>query len=936
MNRYVVWLIRYRIPVLIGILIVTVGLGSLLPTLRADDDVMQFLPADDPDVELFQRVNERFGGLDVAIVGLLSDDLFTFDHLTELRMLTRKLRDVDGVFDVLSFTEVPDPRPSPFGLVVEPLVDRVPRDRAALTALKQKVLANENAVGNLVSTDGRAAMVLCFLGGSKPPMHVATDIKTVARANWTDGSLYYGGAPFIRLHVAGGTKRDVLRLTPIVAVVIILVTFILFRKPLSVVLAVGAILISMVWLMGLLALRGKGVTIVGSSLPTLMVAIGGAYGIHLLAAYFNGHAATNRERIAEAFDEVAAPIGASAMTTCAGFLSFLVMDVVPLREFGAYAALGVALTAGLVLTVIPTVLSFAKRAPKTLNAARIARPLGRLSGWAEIHRRRVIFTAIVLATAGLVGILRIAPDATLKSFYAEGSEPDQANQFLTRHFGGSVFLQVYFEGDMRSPFVLAELREIVEFAQGLPEVVAASSIIDPITMMSEALGGRAGLPISRARTRSLYPFLEGSAAINQLVAEDKNAGLIQLRLRDLDPAQTQQVIDRLGSFIRDNIPAGVVPIDLTSAQPEERIRISRQIARTVAERIGRLLKMYRDIAPTEDQLVRHQALILEELDRPLRPGDNLRAPVAAIVDEHIVGENSPLEAPPEDGSPVVGEEWRERGERPLAALVATINAPHTPERITAALEQALPLTAERDRPGLELAAQAVSNGLTMAVPLIRANRLTPLLLAELSTVLSEKEQSAIVWALTDVFQTTVPTDSAQGSPIIAQISGQPVINTAFCQSTIRNQLKSLATAWIVLTLILSGTFGTIRNALTAQLPTAVTLCLAVGIMGVLDIPLDLTTSMIAAIALGIGVDYSVHYLWRRTRRNETMAQTIEHAGPPIASSAIQVASGFMVMTLSATVPTQRFGALVATTMILCALATFVLLPAIRVKGQQLD
>jgi hypothetical protein len=124
------------------------------------------------------------------------------------------------------------------------------------------------------------------------------------------------------------------------------------------------------------------------------------------------------------------------------------------------------------------------------------------------------------------------------------------------------------------------------------------------------------------------------------------------------------------------------------------------------------------------------------------------------------------------------------------------------------------------------------------------------------------------------------------------------------------------------------------TALKAIVPPVFMLAAAVGVMGAVPIPLDMTTSMIAAIALGIGVDYSVHFLWRRRRRGECLAATTAHVGPSIASNALQVAAGFSVMAISNMVPMQRFGLLVSLTMILSAVATFILLPALRAEGTE--
>ncbi len=973
MERFSKLVIRFRALVLSLIVVISIGLGMWLPTIYADDDVMQFLPQKDPDVELFRRVNQRFGGLDVAIVGIESDSMFTAATLEKIRTLTKKIGQVDGVFDVLSFTEVPDPQPSAEGLRVEPLVmDKVPTEAAELQALKKRVLSNENAVGNMISADGKAAMILCFLGGDRPPIHIATDIKDAAAGIWTGNPIYFGGSPFIRLHIAGGTKKDIARLTPIVAVVVLLVTFLIFRKPIGVLLALGTVGVGLVWLMGIVALRGKGLTLVGSSLPTIGIAIGGAYGIHILAAYFAGDAPTVRDRIIQAMKNVGAPVIASAATTCAGFMSFLVMDIAPLREFGVYAAAGVAFTALLAITAIPAILSFSKHVPSKLGSSLMAKPLGKLGHWAERHRSWALSIAVIMAVAGVFGVLRIAPDPTLETFFKKGSEPDEANRFLERNFGGSVYLQVYFEGDMRSPFVLAQLRKIVEFAKGMDEIVQVNSIIDPLTMLSEAMGGRADLPVNNRRTGYLYPFLDGTAAINQLVAPEKDACLVQIRLRDIGPQQVDAAVKNLRAFIENEVPRGIMPVQMASfldpqdrnefvtlekvngdgevVRPSELIDIAvingpreaklrrAQLLREVAQRVVRIARIHGGPQIT-DEAARKVLEVLEGEDAKgdIEAGPDLDKAIADLVAEHVGGDAPVFEDPLDGASDEELAEWKSREDLMTAALKIFSGKKTDLATMKGLIERTLSLTSARDPEGLTLTAQAMVAGLSQAQAAIRARRLSgPALAAAGVDSPSADLNERVAWAITDIDLTVYgfPETGKNATTVLARVTGQPVINMAFCNSTIRNQLRSLALALIVLALIMSIFFRSVISAVKGLTPAVFMLAVAVGVMGAAKIPLDLTTSMIAAIALGIGVDYSIHFLWRRRRRGESLGKTTAQVGPSIAANAIQVAAGFAVLSLSDMIPMQRFGLLVAMTMLLSATATFVLLPAIRAQGSE--
>ena len=106
-------------------------------------------------------------------------------------------------------------------------------------------------------------------------------------------------------------------------------------------------------------------------------------------------------------------------------------------------------------------------------------------------------------------------------------------------------------------------------------------------------------------------------------------------------------------------------------------------------------------------------------------------------------------------------------------------------------------------------------------------------------------------------------------------------------------------------------------------------------MGYLGIALDNATMMIASIAIGIGIDYAIHFSSRfkselTERKDERLAldKTLETTGKAIVINALTVALGFIVLTWSNMVPMQIFGWLIALTMGVSAWATMTFLPAL--------
>jgi predicted RND superfamily exporter protein len=106
-------------------------------------------------------------------------------------------------------------------------------------------------------------------------------------------------------------------------------------------------------------------------------------------------------------------------------------------------------------------------------------------------------------------------------------------------------------------------------------------------------------------------------------------------------------------------------------------------------------------------------------------------------------------------------------------------------------------------------------------------------------------------------------------------------------------------------------------------------------MAIFDIPLDIVTVLIGSVAVGIGIDYTIHFiirfkveLARGKTELEALDKTLETTGKAIVINALSVMMGFLVLVLGNIVPMQRFGYLIALTMIISATASITILPAL--------
>lgn len=171
--------------------------------------------------------------------------------------------------------------------------------------------------------------------------------------------------------------------------------------------------------------------------------------------------------------------------------------------------------------------------------------------------------------------------------------------------------------------------------------------------------------------------------------------------------------------------------------------------------------------------------------------------------------------------------------------------------------------------------------------------------------------------------------------LVVRVTGRAVKDVNVVEALVYSQVYSLALAALVISIIMFIVFRSASLAALSMIPNIFPILLNFGIMGWLGIPLDTGTALIAAVALGIAVDDTVHFLTeyqRRRAQGESISDTLDHVivrkGRAIISSSLILTIGFSVMVLSRFIPVIHFGLLCAIIMVTAIIGDLVLLPAI--------
>ncbi|HJT32286.1 MAG TPA: MMPL family transporter, partial [Pirellulales bacterium] len=167
----------------------------------------------------------------------------------------------------------------------------------------------------------------------------------------------------------------------------------------------------------------------------------------------------------------------------------------------------------------------------------------------------------------------------------------------------------------------------------------------------------------------------------------------------------------------------------------------------------------------------------------------------------------------------------------------------------------------------------------------------------------------------------------------AEVTGFFVLLTKIIESTTRDQWLTfgVATAGIFLMVLLA--FRSITLALISLVPNALPILIVTGLMGWLDLRINMGAAMIASVSMGLAVDSSIHYVtaFRRHRAaglstGEALHAVHQSVGRAMVFSTLALIVGFSALALSRFVPTIYFGVLVGLTMLGGLVGNLVVLP----------
>ena len=944
---------NWRIALLL-ILLISVFFLSQFKYLTYDNRVTQWVPQNDEVLKYSLEVGDKFRSNELVVVLFRPEkiDPFAPSVLQSVKQLTQELGQRKEIFLVNSIANSAYITQIEGGIEVRDFLMEMPEDLEAGLKLKEKALAEDSLVNNVISEDGQWLAFNVYINPDEDLVktfgQVIKPLTEKYLSSW--GKVYYSGIPADAFFADKFVTADIKTLVPLVILLILLVLYLSFRQWGGMFYPFLVVSLASIWIFGLMGLTRTPMNIITPALPVLLIALGSAYGIHV----FNKLLATaepvpvSLEQQSQRLASVALPVVLAAGTTMVGFISFLTARLKIIIQFGVFSSIGIAFAALLALIFIPTAqqLFHLRAVPKKEGISSIySAPLSFLAKVVERRRTVILIVGLILLLAFFPGIFLIEHQVNFSEYYPADSPPRQALKIVKEKFGGSSPLSLYFKTDqVKSAAFLRIIRREGNYVAALSGVSRPFSIADFIQELNYKLNGSYALPETDGQVANLWFFIEGRRELEQLVTPEGQETLIMARVLSSATTQLKEIERQLSHFLEQEFSQKIVAVDLSRVPPEKRWFLRQQEATRLAEELGWITKCYTSQSVSRSAL---ENLFLQALDNvPQLKEIEVKERIQEAWREYIYSDSFDFYLTSFQSRRLFSSlqklvDWPPEKLKPEAMKIF---------RKTIPSEEFDPEIAEDVIATFLLRRQEVQREMFVERHLQALLNLLPIPEEAVAKDSLRKKAAGLLNELVDEL-VVLPQEKAEGEgqpiPLGRVIqTGYPSFITRLDYFLSTSQIQSLILALVLTFFLIYLLNRYLIWAFISIVPIVFSVVVIYGFLGLVGLPLDFATMMIASVSIGVGIDYVIHFshgVKEALRAGMSLEKAVFSVylekGRAILANSLAVMMGFLVLLFSSMSPLANFGGMMAGAMLLSAGAALTILPALilwlkPIKGGQ--
>ena len=562
MNRKFSWPAIY--------IVVAITLLSLIPLshLKFEFNIEKLFPVRDPDLAFFQEFQHQFHSEiddEFIFIGLKNEEgIFRQDFLKKTDSLTRYISQLENIIKVYSLTSSNLIYFKGDSLQARPLIHINNPEHYQQDSIY--LFQSREYHDLLVSKDGRSIAIAAFNTqnlGDEQKDRILNGIQSTIDHLGFDEAYLTAKIRVERIYVQEIEKN--LRIYLLLSLTMIsLCLYLLFRSVKAIIVPLLIIMVSIIWTLSFISITGHSLDIISSLLPPILAAICMSDIIHLSTAYVEElrNGLPKMEALKKAFREVGLATFFTCCTVAIGFFTLAITNIIPIRNFGLFAGIGLLMAFALTLV---SLFAFYSLTPVPIIAARRSAD----KKWTAVlssllvivirKRNLVLVSLLVLTIISVFFMSRIEVNSSLLQEIPKNNPMLEDYRFMEKDFAGTrpfeMALDVRGKTNFYDPEMMKRVEEIETF---LKDSCGVGYIISPVSLFKGAnkafQGGEVESFTIPSSPQAVARFYEGimqsefADEMEHYLSADGSRLRISGRLPDLDMQSFQLVRERFDRF----------------------------------------------------------------------------------------------------------------------------------------------------------------------------------------------------------------------------------------------------------------------------------------------------------------------------------------------------------------------------------------------------
>jgi len=574
-------ILKYRLSLLILLLLVTAGMGWKAAQVQLSYDFTRALPTDNQKFLEYQQFLKTFGAdANTVVVGIQSEKMYEASFFNAVNNLHHRLKNVQAVTGVLSIPEVVGlQNDTAAGKLVSEKIFQAPYTNQALLDSSRRVFESLPFYRSFLYNPQTGSYLMGIsvnkdTMNSKGRTRLMQDISKELQAfeRETGTTLYVSGLPYIRTIVGNKIKAEMnwfLIGSLILSVITLFLFFWSFSTTLMSLLVVG---MGVIWSLGTIVLFDYKITLLTALIPPLVVVIGIPNCIYFINKYHTAYLETKEKEsalitmvgrmgIVTLFCNIAAAIG---------FAVFALTRSQLLKEFGVVAGINIMALFVISLIFIPAILSYLPppkdKHVRYLENRHLKQFLVNIERWAFKHARWVYGITLVVLIFAVIGIFKIKSEGFIVDDLPRSNKIYTDLKWFEKNFDGVMPLEIVVDAKKKKGIMrMKTIQKMDELSEYITEDSATArplSFVEGLKFARQAYfdgdSNSYGIP-TETDLAFIGPYLQTSAdksgsdsakmkgvagLLNNFIDSNRQIARISVNMKDIGSARLPVLLDK--------------------------------------------------------------------------------------------------------------------------------------------------------------------------------------------------------------------------------------------------------------------------------------------------------------------------------------------------------------------------------------------------------